>query len=224
MQRKSRASFASHNEWLVYVRRELPCDEQTYVLAFGRTELLLSFLEVRNQSLPAELKAELDLILGLPYLDCADRLDTLNDRIMAHLIEVLFAEAGPTLDLEKHTRRLTSRQQTQELLDHLASRNPYFRLWIDYKGRVGGEFNERAWNDFLRRQLGENDADSLDFAKAMGELDRLLVWFHDHNIPLPQYFFERTWFLHFLHEPERLAQTRALLNALVAEIPPCMSA
>jgi hypothetical protein len=223
MQRKSRASFASHDEWLVYLRRELSRDEQPTALAYGRMELFLRFLELRGQSLPAELKAELDLILGLPYPDRADRLDTLNDRIMAHLIEVLFAEAGPTLDLEKHTRRLTSRKQTQELLDHLASRNPYFRLWIDYKGRVGGEFNERAWNDFLLRQLDENDADSLDFAKAMGELDRLLVWSHDHNISLPRYFFERAWFLHFLREPERMAQTRALLSTLTADIPPCMS-
>jgi hypothetical protein len=166
----------------------------------------------------------LDLIIGLPDPDSADRLDTLNERIMAHLIEVLFAEARPTLDLEMHTSIFSPRQQTQELLDHLASRNPYFRLWIDYKGRVGDEFNERAWNDFLHRQLGENDADSLDFAKAMGELDRLLVWFHDHNISLPRYFFERTWFLHFLQEPERMAQTRALLSSLVAEIPPCMCA
>jgi hypothetical protein len=224
MQRKSRACFANHDEWLVYVRRELPCDEQTYVLAFGRTELLLSFLEVRNQSLPAELKAELERILGLSDSDRAGQLDALNKRIMAHLIEVLFAEAGPTLDQEKHTSKLSPRQQTQELRDHLASRNQYFRIWIDYKKHVGGAFDEPAWVEYLHRQLGEEDADSLDFAKAMAELDRLLVWFHDSNIPLPQYFFKRTWFLHFLHEPERMAQMRALLSTLVAEIPQCMSA
>jgi len=224
MQLRSRASFADHDEWLGYVRRELPRDGQPSALAYGRMELFLRFLELRGQSLPAELKAELDLILGLPDPDRADRLDALNDRIMAHLIEVLFAEAEPTLNQEKHPRRLTPRQQTQELLDHLASRNPYFRLWIDYKGHAGSEFNERAWDEFLRRQLGENDADSLDFAKAMAELDRLLVWSYDHNISLPRHFFERTWFLHFLREPERMAQTRALFSTLVAEIPPCMSA
>ena len=223
MQRKSRACFASHDEWLAYVCRELSRDEQPTALAYGRMELFLRFLELRGQSLPAELKAELDLILGLPDPDRADRLDTLNDRIMAHLIEVLFAEAGPTLDEEKHTRQHTPRQQTQELLDQLASRNPYFRLWIDYKGRVGGEFNERTWNEFLHRELGENDTDSLDFARAMAELDRLLVWSHDHNTPLPRHFFERAWFLHFLREPERMVQTRALLSTFVAEIPRCMS-
>jgi len=223
MQRKSRASFASHDEWLAYVRRELSRDEQPTALAYGRMELFLRFLELRGQSLPAELKAELDLIVGLPNPDRADRLDTLNDRIMAHLIKVLFAEAGPTLDQEKHTRRLTPKQQAQELLNHLTSRNPYFRLWIDYKVHAGGEFNERAWYEFLRRQLGENDADSLDFAGAMAELDWLLVWSHDHNTPLPRYFFERTWFLHFLREPERMIQTRTLLSTFVAEIPPCMS-
>ncbi len=117
MQRKSRACFASHDEWLAYVRRELSRDEQPTALAYGRMELFLRFLELRGQSLPAELKAELDLILGLPDPDRADPLDTLNDRIMAHLIEVLFAEAGPTLDEEKHTRQHTPRQQTQELFD-----------------------------------------------------------------------------------------------------------
>jgi hypothetical protein len=224
MQRKSRASFASHDEWLAYVRRELSRDEQPTALAYGRMELFLRFLELRGQSLPAERKAELDLILGPPNPDRADRLEALNERIMAHLIETLFAEAQPTLEQDNHTSQLSSRQQTQELLDHLASRNPYFRLWIDYKGRAGGEFNERAWVTYLRRQLNEDDTDSLDFAKAMAELERLLVWFHDQDIPLPRFFFERAWFLHFLREPERMVQTRALLSTFVAEIPPCMSA
>ena len=224
MQPRSRASFADHNEWLAYVRRELPRDEQPSALAYGRTELFLRFLELRGQSLPAEVAEELERILGLSDPDRASQLDALNEQIMAHLIEVLFAEAEPTLDKEKHTSGLTPRQQTQELRDHLWSRNPYFRLWIDYKRNAGGAFNERAWGEYLRRQLGEEDADSLDFANKMAELDRLLVLFHDHNIPLPQYFFERTWFLHFLREPERMAQTRALLSALIAEIPPCMSA
>ena len=224
MQPRIRASFADHNEWLAYVRRELPRDEQPSALAYGRTELFLRFLELRGQSLPAEVAEELERILGLSDPDRASQLDALNEQIMAHLIEVLFAEAEPTLDKEKHTSGLTPRQQTQELRDHLWSRNPYFRLWIDYKRNAGGAFNERAWGEYLRRQLGEEDADSLDFANKMAELDRLLVLFHDHNIPLPQYFFERTWFLHFLREPERMAQTRALLSALIAEIPPCMSA
>ena len=224
MHPKSRASFADHNEWLAYVRRELPRDEQPSALAYGRTELFLRFLELRGQSFPAEVDAELERILGLSDPDRAGQLDALNEQIMAHLIGMLFAESGPVLDQEKHISQLSPRQQTQELLDHLASRNPYFRLWIDYKRHASGAFNERAWGEYLRRQLSEDDADSLDFAKEMAELDRLLVWLHDHNIPLPQYFFERTWFLHFLHEPERLAQTYALLNALVAEIPPCMSA
>lgn len=224
MQPKSRASFANHDEWLAYVRRELPRDEQPSALAYGRTELFLRFLELRGQSLPAELEAESERILGLSDPDRTRQLDALNERIMAHLIEALFAEAGPTLDHENHARQLPPRQQTQELRDHLASRNPYFRLWIDYKRHAGGAFNGRAWSEYLSRQLGEDDAASLDFAIAMAELDRLIVWFHNNNISLPRYFFERTWFLHLLHEPERMAQTRALLSTLVAEIPPCMSA
>jgi len=223
MQKKSRACFASHDEWLAYVRSEFERDEQLYALAYGRTELFQRFLELRGQSLPAELKAELECLLGLSDPDRAGQLEALNERIMAHLIETLFAEAQPTLEQDNHTSQLSLRQQTQELLDHLASRNPCFRLWIDYKGRAGGEFNERAWDAYLRRQLNEDYVDSLDFAKAMVELERLLVWFHDQDIPLPRFFFERAWFLHFLREPERMAQTRALLTTLVAEIPPCMS-
>ena len=86
MHPKSRASFADHNEWLAYVRRELPHDEQPSALAYGRTELFLHFLELRGQSLPAEVEAELERILGLSDPDRAGQLDTLNERIMAHLI------------------------------------------------------------------------------------------------------------------------------------------
>jgi len=120
MQRKSRASFANQDEWLDYVRRELPLHEQPFALAYGRAELFLRFLDLRGRSLPAELEAELERILGLSDPDRAGQLEVLNDRIMAQLIEVLFAEARPTLDKEEHTSGLTPRQQTQELLDHLA--------------------------------------------------------------------------------------------------------
>jgi len=221
---RSRASFANHEKWLAYVRREMSSDEQEFALAYGRTELLRRFLEVRDQSLPTELQAELMRILGVSDPDRVSQLEALNERIMAHLIDVLFADARPALSEEKHTSVLPPRQQTQELLEHLASRNPYFRLWIDYKGRVGGEFNAQDWDEYLRHELGEDGAEAIDFANAIAELDRLLVWFHDREIPLPRYFFERAWFLHFLREPERMVQTRALLSTLVAEIPQCMSA
>ncbi len=131
MQRKSRACFASHDEWLAYVRHEFERDEQLYALAYGRTELFQRFLELRGQSLPAELKAELECLLGLSDPDRAGQLEALNERIMAHLIETLFSEAQPTLEQDNHTSQLSPRQQMQELLDHLASRNPYFRLWFN---------------------------------------------------------------------------------------------
>ena len=223
MQPKSRASFASHDEWLAYVRRELSRDEQPTALAYGRMELFLRFLELRGQSLSEDLQAEFDRILGLSDPDRADQLDALNDRIMAHLIDKLFAEAVPPRNQEVHSSPLTPRQQTLELLGHLACKNPYFHLWVSYKVQSGGEVNEQRWDEHLRRELGDNDADAFDFAMAMVELERLLFHFHDREIPLPRYFFERVWFLHFLREPERMAQTRALLSTLVAEIPPCMS-
>ena len=223
MERKPRTSFTNHEEWLAYVSRELSRDEQRTALRYGRMELFLRFLELRGQSLPEELKTELAFIDGHSDSDRVDRLNALNERIMEHLIEALFTATGRTRDEEKHTSRLSPRQQAQELLIHLTDKNPYFRLWIDYKEHVVGEVNERAWDEFLRRQLGQNDVDSLDFANAMVNLDRLLVWFHGQSIPLPLYFSERTWFLHLLREPERMTQTRVLLNTLAAEIPPCMS-
>ena len=53
---------------------------------------------------------------------------------------------------------------------------------------------------------------------------RLLTLFHDDNLPLPRLAFERIWFLHYLRGPERMAQTRAVLGTLMAELGACTSA
>jgi hypothetical protein len=206
------------------VRQGLPATEQPFALACGRTELLRRFCEVRGQVFPTQFQQELERIFGQRDPDRVRQIEALNERIMAHLTDTLFAEAQPPLTRNENEIQLSPRQQMKELLDHLTSRNPYFRLWIAYKDRTSGEVNEENWNDYLQQELGENDADAVEFAKAMAQLDRLLGYFHDRETPLPRYFYERVWFLHFLCEPERMVQTRALLNTLTAEIPQWLSA
>jgi hypothetical protein len=58
----------------------------------------------------------------------------------------------------------------------------------------------------------------------MAELDKLLTLFHDENRELPSLSFERIWFLHYLHGPERMLQTSAVLGMLAAELAACTSA
>ena len=74
------------------------------------------------------------------------------------------------------------------------------------------------------RNSGRSRAEEIDFTRSMVELDRLLTLFHDDNLPLPRLAFERIWFLHYLRGPERMAQTRAVLGTLMAELGACTSA
>jgi hypothetical protein len=76
----------------------------------------------------------------------------------------------------------------------------------------------------LQPELDSKNEADIAFTLAMRELDQLLRYFRDRNLSLPKYMFERSWFLHLLHEPERMVQTRALLNTLTAEIEACASA
>jgi len=76
----------------------------------------------------------------------------------------------------------------------------------------------------IQELLGDESADDVAFARAMVDLDRLLLHLFDRKLALPKYFFERCWFLHYLRGPERMLQTRALLNTLTVEVEPCASA
>jgi hypothetical protein len=119
---------------------------------------------------------------------------------------------------------VSPKEQIQGLLDHLAKKNPYFALWIDYKYELAENSGSKDWEQYLWQQLGPADEDAIAFAKAMSDLDKLLLYFRDRNVPLPRYFFERAWFLHYLRGPERMLQTRALLNTLATETRECTSA
>jgi hypothetical protein len=224
MPTRSRTDFDHQDEWISYVRDCVPLVERDYVLACGRTELFKSFYEVRRQEFPAEYAQELAHIQTLSEPHRTDCLELLNERIFASLTELLFRELQPKRIETVALDPVSSKEQVQELLNHLAEKNPYFALWVDYKRGLAENLGTREWDQYLRQELGPAEEDAIVFAKAMADLDKLLLYFRDQNLPLPRYFFERVWFLHYLRGPERMLQTRALLNTLATETGECTSA
>ena len=65
MDRKTPASFNNHEDWLSYVRREIPIAEQPYALPGGRTELFKRFYETRKRIFPSEFVTQLERIQAL---------------------------------------------------------------------------------------------------------------------------------------------------------------
>jgi hypothetical protein len=220
---RRRTDFGSQEEWISYVRACVPVVEREYVLACGRTELFKSFYEVRKQVFPAEYMEELRRIQTLSEPHRTDSLERLNEQIFAGLTELLFHETQPKQVESAAFAPVSPKEQVQELLNHLAEKNPYFALWVDYKRGLAENSDTNDWDIYLWQELGPEDEDAIAFTKAMADLDRLLLYFRDRNVPLPRYFFERAWFLHYLRGPERMLQTRALLNTLVTETGECTS-
>ena len=161
-------------------------------------------------------------MLSEPYR--TDSLEHLNERIFAGLTELLFQKPQPKEFESAALAPVSPKEQVEELLNHLAEKNPYFALWVDYKRGLAENLETQDWDQYLRKELGPADEDAIVFAKAMADLDKLLLYFQDQNVPLPRYFFERAWFLHYLRGPERMLQTRALLNTIVTETGECTSA
>jgi hypothetical protein len=224
MNDKTPSDFRDHDQWLSYVRDNLPASRQAYVLAYGRTELFKSFYEVRKQTFPIEFTEELRRIRELGEPERTDNLEFLNQRIIASLKTFLSHEARPKPVEADESIPESSRDEIDRLLDHLTEKNPYFALWTDHKQGTEGDFDAQRWGDHLSQELGPESERDIAFIRAMVELDQLLLYFRDRNLPLPEYFFERCWFLHHLSGPERMLQTRALLNTLTAEIEACASA
>ena len=52
MTRKTPSDFESHDDWLLYVRREIPVPEQPYALALGRIDLFRSFYLMQGLPFP----------------------------------------------------------------------------------------------------------------------------------------------------------------------------
>ncbi|MGB0124392.1 MAG: hypothetical protein WA419_16655 [Silvibacterium sp.] len=224
MKDKTPSDFHNHDEWLSYVRENIPVTGQPYALACGRTELFRSFCALREQTFPTEFAVELERLRALREPERTNKVESLNQRILASLTEFLFDKAQAKANVADAIIPISPAKQVQHLLDHLTEKNPYFALWTVFKSGIGGNFDAQGWEDYLRGGFGPESEDDIAFTYAMVELDKLLLYFLDRNLPLPKYFFERCWFLHYLRGPERMLQTRALLNTLTAETEACASA
>ena len=88
---------------------------------------------------------------------------------------------------------------------------------------MSGDSAEGEWRHFLLEQLGPGSEEEIEFACAMVELDKLLAVYRNQTRPLPRLSFERICFLHCIRRPERMAQTRAILGTLTAELLACTS-
>jgi hypothetical protein len=221
---KPRIDFGDHEKWTAYVRREVPPQEQGYVLALGRTELFRRFYEVRGRVFPEAFRQELEQIGRLNDPERTEALVSLNDCIFRSLTGLLFAEARPVLTQLGAVDGTFEPDQIADVLDELSTRNPYFALCTAYRQAFGDRLNIAKWDRYLRRKLGRDAEDEICFAHAMMEMDTLLRYFRDRNLQLPKHFRDRVWFLHYLREPERSVQTRAILSTLATEIEACTSA
>jgi hypothetical protein len=224
MSRMTPANFSNHDEWLAYVRSEIPGAEQPYELAMGRAELFRSFYRIRRLEFPSQFAVELERIDKLHDPERTAALEALNDRIFRSLTKHLIECARPTNAGNDVQEPVSPQAQIDRLLSHLAQRNPYFARWVEYKNDVADHEIVEKWDEYLHQTLGAESADEAAFAHSMVELDKLLGIFRDRNLALPSLGFERIWFLHYLRGPERMVQTRAVLGILTAELVPCTSA
>lgn len=224
MDRKTLASFNNHEDWLSYVRREIPITEQPYALACGRTELFKRFYETRKRIFPSEFVTQLELIRALSEPHRTQNLESLNERIFVNLRMLLFNQADPKAIEAENVSAMSPREQVADLLDYLEKNNPYFSLQGECRESASLTSDGETRVGYVDGKNDAADEDETAFALAMEELNRLLVYFQDKNLPLPRYFSERALFLHRLRGPERMLQTRALLNTLTAEMEACTSA
>ena len=223
MSYKTLSEFHNHDAWLSYVHDYIPANEQAYVLACGRTDLFRNFYKVRNRLIPSELEQELRSVQSLPEPERTDRLEELNKRIFADITGFLFHQMRPGMLAPDAAKPEPPQRQIEELRAYLTEKNRYFAIWAAYRGELKKQVPLPEWDQYLREQLGAGNENDIAFTSAMAELDKLLLYFQGRNEPLPRYFFERCWFLHHLRGPERMLQTKALLNMLTSEIGECAS-
>ena len=224
MTRRPPPDFRRHDDWLTHVRCEIPTPEQPYALAVGRLDLFRVFFRMQGLPFPVQFAEEFKRIKTLIDPVRTDALEALNGVIVRALSMHLFNRLQPTTSINEGQTPASPCRQVQELLVHLAQKNPYFALWSGYKSGATDCSVAEEWEDYLAQELGPQRAEEIDFTRSMVELDRLLTLFHDDNLALPRLAFERIWFLHSLGCPERMAQTRAVLGTLVAELGACTSA
>ena len=224
MMKKTPSEFKNHEDWLAYVREEMPIKDQPFALAFGRMEIFRNLYRVRQLEFPRQFLAELNRIEMLDDPERTATLEALNEVVFRSVTRHLFDRAQTARSADETQRVASPRELIGQLLNHLAQKNPYFALWLVYnRGESDGSIVQE-WDDYLIQELCAESGDEVEFTHAMRELDRILTLFRDRNQALPSLVFERIWFLHHLHGPERMAQTRAVLGMLTAELAPCTSA
>jgi hypothetical protein len=223
MTRKTPSDFTSHDDWLSCVRREIAVSDQPYALAFGRVELFRSFYGMQGHEFPAPSATELERIDGMHEPERTAALVILNKSILANLTQLLADQSPPSLSADDPLGPRSSHEQIHQLRSRLARNNPYFALWTAYKNGEREQLIAEDWHQYLLQQLGTESIEEIEFTCAMAELDKLLTLFHNEGRELPSLSFERIWFLHYLHGPERMLQTRAVLGMLTAELAPCTS-
>jgi hypothetical protein len=221
---KPHIDFGDHEQWTAYVRHEVPPQEQDYVLALGRTELFKRFYETRGRAFPEVFRRELDRIGKLIDPERTIALVSLNEQIFTSLTSMLCADVRPAWAQVDPKNTASGHERAGEVLDELSTRNPYFALCSGYRRACGDRVNATEWDRYLRTNLGCDTEDEVRFANSMMEMDTLLRYIRNENLRLPKHFRDRVWFLHYLREPERSLQTRAILSALAMEIEACTSA
>lgn len=224
MIRKRPSNFGSYDDWRTHVRSEIPLPKQPYALAVGRMDLFRSFYRMQGLPFPPQFAEELERIETLLDPERTVALEALNDLIFKSLTVYLFNRAQSPTSIDEWRTPAFPRRQIEELSRHLVQKNPYFALWTVYKRGVSDRSVAEEWDEYLLQELGTQSPEAIVFTRAMVELDRLLIVFHDENRALPSLAFERIWFLHDLRGPERMAQTRAVLGMLIAELEACTSA
>jgi hypothetical protein len=213
------SDFTCHEDWLAYVRAEVPERDRDYVLGWGRFELFRHFYQARGISLPVEFVESERHIRGLTGAERVAGQEKLNDLFFADLLNHLAASARGG---EQPADNLPV-AQIPDLYDHLGKHNAYFALWLVYKNQMTDGKAADGWRKFLLRELKEADPD-VEFGGLMPTLDLLLRFFQDQKLALPKFAFERIWFLHALRGAERVAQARAVLTMLLTEMDACTSA
>lgn len=212
------------DDWLAHILSERPVAEQAYALASGRMELFRSFYRIQGLPFPARFAKDLERIEMLHAPERAAELESLNDVVLRSLTTHLFNRIRSTNSEGDPKLPDSAREQIGQLLNHLAQKNPYFALWVVYKRAASDRSIAKNWNEYLLQELGAEAAEEIAFTHVMAELDRILGIFHEQNWALPSLSFERIWFLHYLRGAERMAQTRAVLGMLTAEMTACTSA
>ena len=221
---KTPSEFGSHDDWIEHVSREIHFPEQSYALAFGRLELFRRFYRVQSLPFSTQFEQELKRIETLLDPERTVALEVLNGVILRDLTKHLSNRAQSTTSNDGLQEPAFPRKQIDELLRHLAQKNPYFALWVVCRKSASDYSVAGSWDEYLHQKLGTESGEEIAFAHAMVELDKLLSLFHDRNQVLPGLSFERIWFLHSLRGPERMLQTRAVLGMLTAELAACTSA